>query len=180
MLFVIAADANGRDWDKLDDVMPKLKRLSVPVYGVGNAVPFGRQPGVAADKTPSESFALERIDLGYPGVSVNPEPTLTDSGYGPFGLERLCRGTDGRFFRIRQSNMSPGWNTNADGIIDADVLKKHAPDYVAQKEYQKLLSENKARMALVNAAKVAHADQNFNRRHDEDQQAERSSPVLPI
>ncbi|HEY2146678.1 MAG TPA: hypothetical protein VGH32_01995 [Pirellulales bacterium] len=162
MLFVIAADANGRDWDKLDDVMPKLKRLSVPVYGVGNAVPFGRQPGVAADKTPSESFALERIDLGYPGVSINPEPTLTDSGYGPFGLERLCHGTDGQFFRIRQSNMSPGWNTNADGIIDADVLKKHAPDYVAPKEYQKLLSENKARAALVNAAKVAHADQNFN------------------
>ncbi|HKD37746.1 MAG TPA: vWA domain-containing protein, partial [Pirellulales bacterium] len=162
MLFVIAADTNGRDWDKLDDVIPKLRRMSVPVYGVGNAVPFGRQPGMAADKTPSESFALERIDLGYPGVSINPEPTLTDSGYGPFGLERLCRKTDGRFFRIRQSNMSTGWNTTSDGTIDSDVLAKLAPDYVSPKEYQKLLSENKARAALVNAAKVAHADQNYN------------------
>lgn len=162
MLFVIAADTNGRDWDKLDDVIPKLKRMSVPVYGVGNAVPFGRQPGAPAEKTPSESFALERIDLGYPGVSINPEPTLTDSGYGPFGLERLCRKTDGRFFRIRQNNMSPGWNTTADGTIDSDVLAKHAPDYASPKEYQKLLSENKARAALVNAAKVAHADQNYN------------------
>jgi hypothetical protein len=161
MLFVIAADSNGRDWEKLDDVIPKLRRLSVPVYGVGNAVPFGRQPGFAADKTPSESLALERIDLGYPGV-INPEPSLSDSGYGPFGLERLCRKTDGRFFRIRQNNMSPSWNTAADGSIDPEVLAKHAPDYVSPKEYQKLLSENKARAALVSAAKAAHADQNFN------------------
>jgi hypothetical protein len=161
MLFVIAADASGRDWDKLDDVILKLRRMSVPVYGVGNAVPFGREPAAPADKTPSESTALERIDLGYPGVSANPEPTMTDSGYGPFGLERLCRKTDGRFFRIRQDNMSPGWNTTADGTVDSDVLAKHAPDYVSPREYQNLLSENKARAALVNAAKVAHADQNF-------------------
>jgi hypothetical protein len=58
--------------------------------------------------------------------------------------------------------MSPSWNTAADGSIDPEVLAKHAPDYVSPKEYQKLLSENKARAALVSAAKAAHADQNFN------------------
>ena len=38
------------------------------------------------------------------------------------------------------------------------MLATHAPDYVSEKEYQKLLSENKCRMALVNAAKLSHAD----------------------
>lgn len=156
VIFVIAADTNGRDWDKLDEVIPKLTRMAVPVYGIGNAVPFGREAGVAADKIPSETFALERIDLAYPGRYFEKE--LTDSGYGPFGLERLCRKTRGKFFRIRMSEMSPGWNTAGDGTVDSAVLAAHTPDYVSEKEYQKLLSENKARMALVNAAKVPHAD----------------------
>src|SRR5439155_3734891 len=63
VIFVIAADSNGRDWSKLDEVIPKLSRMAVSVYGIGSAVPFGREAGVAADKIPSESFALERIDL---------------------------------------------------------------------------------------------------------------------
>ena len=156
VIFVIAADSNGRDWGKLDDVIPKLARLAVPVYGVGNAVPFGREAGAAAEKVPSESFALERIDLAYPNRYSEQE--LTDSGYGPFGLERLCRKTHGRFYRLRPSNMSPGWKTEGDGPVDSSLLAAHAPDYVSEKVYQKLLSENRARMALVNAAKVPHAD----------------------
>jgi hypothetical protein len=157
VIFVIAADSNGRDWDKLDEAIPKLARLAVPVYGVGNAIPFGREAGVAADKVPSESFALERIDLAYPG-RYSEKQELSDSGYGPFGLERLCRKTRGRFYRIRFNNSSPGWNTASDGTVDSKLLADHAPDYVSENEYKKLLSENKARIALVNAAKVSHAD----------------------
>lgn len=159
VVFVIAADHNGRDFDQLDEVIPKLSRMAVSVYGIGSAVPFGREAGDSADKTPSESFALERIDLEYPDRYRERE--LTDSGYGPWGLERLCRKTNGRFFRIRMSGMSPGWTTGPDGTIDSKVLAELAPDYVSAKEYQKLLSENKARAALVNASKVAHVDQSF-------------------
>ncbi len=159
VVFVIAADYNGRDYDKLDDVIPKLTRMAVPVFGVGNAVPFGRETGEPSDKVPSESLALERIDLQYPDRYMEKE--LTDSGYGPWGLERLCRKTHGRFYRIRRGEMSPGWTTGPDGTIDSKVLAELAPDYVSAKEYQQLLSENKARSALVAAAKIGHADQTF-------------------
>ena len=156
VIFVIMANQNGHDWDQLNDVIPKLRRMAVPVYGIGAAIPFGREAGVPADKVPCESCELERIDLGYPGRQS--ETDLTDSGFGPFGLERLCRNTHGQFFRIRANNMSPGWTTGEDGTVSSDVRDALAPDYVSQRDYQRLLSENKARMALVEAAKVAHAD----------------------
>ncbi|HEV3418367.1 MAG TPA: hypothetical protein VG056_16200 [Pirellulales bacterium] len=156
VIFVIAADENGRDWEQLDEVIPKLNRVAVSVYGIGAAVPFGRPAGEPADKTPSESFALERIDLAYPGRQA--EIDLTDSGYGPFGLERLCRKTQGRFFRLRPSSASPGWKRGSDETVDPELLKAHAPDYVSAKQYQQLLGENKARMALVNAARMPHVD----------------------
>ncbi len=156
LIFVIAANHNGRDYDKLDEVLPKFHKAVVSVFGIGSAVPLGREARAPADKTPSESFALERIDLAYPGKYSETE--LVDSGYGPFGLERLCRKTQGRFFRIRRNDMSPGWKTAGDGSVDSELLKKHAPDYVSEKEYRQLLSENKARQALVNAAKLQHAD----------------------
>ncbi|HEV2972055.1 MAG TPA: hypothetical protein VGY55_18930, partial [Pirellulales bacterium] len=156
VIFVIVADENGRDWDQLDAAIPKLNRVAVSAYGIGAAVPFGRPADEPADKTPSESFSLERIDLAYP--SRQAEIDLTDSGYGPFGLERLCRKTQGRFFRIRSGSSSPGWKRGSDESVDSGLLKEHAPDYVSAKQYQQLLSENKARAALVNAAKVPHVE----------------------
>jgi hypothetical protein len=157
VIFVIAANQNGRDFDKLDEVLPKFHKAVVSVFGIGNAVPLGREPRMPADKIPSESFALERIDLAYPG-KYSEAIELIDSGFGPFGLERLCRKTLGRFYRIGSNGMSPGWKMTADGSIDSELLKKHAPDYVSEKEYRELLSANKARQALVNAAKLPHAD----------------------
>jgi hypothetical protein len=157
VIFVIAANLNGRDFDKLDEVLPKFHKAVVSVFGIGNAVPLGRESRMPADKIPCESFALERIDLAYPG-KYSEAIELIDSGFGPFGLERLCRKTQGRFIRIRSNGMSPGWKTAGDGSIDSEMLKKHAPDYVSEKEHRELLSANKARLALVNAAKLPHTD----------------------
>jgi hypothetical protein len=125
------------------------------VFGVGKAVPFGRQAGLS-DGVPCESIAPERIDLQYPppNMAQNCENNLADSGFGPFGLERLCRATHGRFYRLRQNNESPGWTTGPNGEIDPEVLNALAPDYVSDQEYQKLLSDNKARLAVCNAAKL--------------------------
>ncbi len=156
LIFVIAANRNGRDYDKLDEVLPKFHKAVVSVFGIGSAVSLGREARTPAEKVPTESFALERIDLAYPGKYSETE--LADSGFGPFGLERLCRKTQGRFFRIRFNDMSAGWKTAGDGSVDSELLKKHAPDYVSEKEYRRLLSENKARQALVNAAKLPHTD----------------------
>ncbi len=156
VLFVIAANQAGKDWSEYDQAVPKLREKAAQVFGMGQAISFGRPANVEPDKIPSESAALERIGLQYPppNSDVMAENDLTDSGYGPYGLERLCHDTKGQFFRIRMPEQSPGWTTDASGDIDPALQKKYAPDYVSEKKYQELLNENKARMALHNAAMV--------------------------
>jgi hypothetical protein len=47
-----------------------------------------------------------------------------------------------------------GWPTGDELQFDAAVVERYAPDYIATVDYQKLLAENKARAALVQAAKM--------------------------
>jgi hypothetical protein len=54
---------------------------------------------------------------------------------------------------LRENNQSPGWTTGPSGDVNPEVLNSLAPDYVSEQDYQKLLSENKARLAAVNGAK---------------------------
>ena len=49
MLMVIVANTTGHDWDQLDAAIPKLRKKAVPVFGVGNAVPFYRQCGTPSN-----------------------------------------------------------------------------------------------------------------------------------
>ncbi len=158
VIFVIAADTSGDDWAELDQAIPKLRSKAVPVFGMGAAVPFGRPSNLAPDKIPSESFSLERIGLQYPppNADMMVENDMSDSGYGPFGLERLCHETKGRFFRLRSGDSSPGWKVDSSGDIDPETQKQYAPDYVTKEQYQKLLSENRCRQALVDAARLPY------------------------
>ena len=75
MLFVIVADTTGQDWDRLDAAIPKLRRKSVPVFGVGNAVPFFRSwhaeqlGGGPPANLNLESCQLESVDHRSAGES---------------------------------------------------------------------------------------------------------------
>jgi hypothetical protein len=100
---------------------------------------------------------LEGIDLALPERQA--EVDLNDSGYGPFGLERLCRGTHGEFLRFRSGSMSAGWTVSADGTVSQEMLRRYAPDYVSPQQYQSLLSANRACQALHNAARLPRAEQ---------------------
>ena len=64
----------------------------------------------------------------------------------------------GRFYRLRAGNMSPGWQRAADGDVEPELLRKFAPDYVSEQQYQALLAANGACQALHNAALQPHAD----------------------
>ena len=165
MLMVIVGNNFSRDWDQFDAAVPKLRRQEVTVLGIGQAIPFYRQwhaddrPNAVnkvPDSLPLESLGLEGIDLGLPAGQTDID--LTDSGYGPFGLERLCRATQGRFYRIRAGNVSTGWQRGADGDVEPELLRKYAPDYVSESQYQELLAANGACQALHNAALLPHAD----------------------
>lgn len=163
MLMVIAANSSGHDWDQLDAAIPKLRRKAVPVFGVGNAVPFYRQwhaEQFSSGPPPTlilESCDLESIDLALPEGQA--EADMNDSGYGPFGLERLCRGTQGQFLRFRSGSTSAGWTLSGDGTVSQETLRRYAPDYVSPQEYQSMLSSNRAYQALHNAARLPRAEQ---------------------
>jgi hypothetical protein len=182
ILIVIVANNSGRDWDQLDAAIPKLRQKAVPVFGIGNAVPFYRQwhaehlGGGPPATLVLDSCELESIDLALPQGQT--EADLNDSGYGPFGLERLCRATHGEFLRFRSGSISGGWTVAGDGQVGQDMLRRYAPDYVSPQQYQSLLSGNRAYQALHNAARLPRAEQasaflpmSFRRSKDEAQLA---------
>jgi len=162
-IFIIAADTTGKDWAQLESAIPKLRRNSISVFGVGNAVPFYRQwhavhlGGGPPATLILESGQLESVDLALPQGQGDQD--LNDSGYGPWGLERLCRKTEGAFLRFRNGSMSAGWMTDGDGSVNPELLRRYTPDYVSPQEYQSLLSSNRAYQALDNAARLPRAVQ---------------------
>jgi hypothetical protein len=89
-------------------------------------------------------------------VRVNTDQV--DSGFGPFALERLCRGSRGRFLALRETGYggvsARAWPSGSELRFDEAVVSKYAPDYVSEGEYRKLLAENKARGALCEAAQL--------------------------
>ncbi len=163
VIFVIAGASSGDDLKQADDAIAALKRSAVPVFGLGPAVPFNDEvPGrshrsiASSESIPpkpcSETLYPERVPLESAGLDDTRD--LTDSGYGPFGLERLCHQTGGRFFRLRAGG-SGGWDLDpATGDVKPEMLANYAPDYVNEDQYKQLLSENKCRRALHNAAQL--------------------------
>jgi hypothetical protein len=83
-----------------------------------------------------------------------------DSGFGPFGLTRLCYESGGIYFTVhpnRNSNGLKRWETSEFSaylthFFDPQTMVRYRPDYVSVASYEKQLQENKARFALVQAA----------------------------
>ncbi len=116
-----------------------------------------------------ESLHSERVNLPLPvvgyGFRGKPTEECIESGFGPQALERLCRAGGGAFLPVRPTSGTvygyggtKFWPTGAELRFETPHLAKYAPDYVGEAEYQKLLSENKARGALHEAAKIGKAE----------------------
>jgi hypothetical protein len=163
VIFVIVGASDADDLKAADEPIAALKRAAVQVYGFGPTVPFG-VPGRGPRQTSAsssanrkvESLYPERIQLALSGGQSSGD--LTDSGYGPFALERICRQTGGKFLRVSGAR-PPGWKNDPDtGDISVDLSAKYAPDYVSDGEYQRLLAENKCRVALHKASLLPPAE----------------------
>ncbi len=161
VIFVVVAHSAVADETNFLSAIEELNTKAIPVYAIGPAAPFGRlTDALTADLKPisnaldRESLHSERIKLYFTGNEGDAE--LTDSGYGPFHLERLCRATNGHFLRLRP-NGSPGWATADDGDVMPALLRRYAPDYVSEQEYQAILAENRACQAVHEAAQLPPA-----------------------
>jgi hypothetical protein len=175
VMFVIFTDEVGDDETDLDRTVAICRRFEIPVYCVGVPAPFGRRealikyvdPDPKYDQTPQwvsvrqgpESFLPELVKIGSEGSE---EPM--DSGFGPYSLTRLCYETGGIFFAVHPNRDAQHTISRRDTAVlsaqlshffDPEIMRTYRPDYVSIREYQKLLAENKARAALVQAAQMS-------------------------
>ena len=142
VIFVVAGSSSGDDADQADAVISSLKPKAVAVFGIGPTIPFGaphtagRRGSFQASTLPTtkrsvESLHPERIQLALSDGQGTQD--LDDSGYGPFGLERLCRQTGGRFFRLHDTSPA-GWEADPlRGDIKFELRIKYAPDYAMRR-----------------------------------------------
>lgn len=165
---VLVTGSAGDDIDQADDVAIRARRDSTPIFVVGYPAPFGLTKLVAAGgmgagggmagaspvrgpETPEPEF----IPFQLPGEA--PGPAIMDSGFGPWGLERICRAAGGSFLAIRppasRFRMATGfgtaWPSDQAPRFDPAVMARYAPAYVPLDEYRARVAENKAIAAVV-------------------------------
>jgi hypothetical protein len=106
-----------------------------------------------------ESCRPERIKLSFGGSNADEVPL--DSGFGPFGLTRLCFETGGIYFAVHPNRdvnrrVNQGETAAYSGYLarffDPEVMRRYRPEYVSIPEYEKRVTQNRARTALVKAA----------------------------
>jgi hypothetical protein len=166
VFFVIVSDEGGDDAERVDAVAARLKKLSAQTYVIGPAAPFGYEGSLTPVaevenwrlvRQGPESRELELVDVTASGRSQ--AAALIDSGCGPFALTYLTLQTDGQFFIVHRApaalpvgiDFSP-----ATDIVrfDPHIVSRYVPEYVSAQEYHRLQSENRARLALNQAARL--------------------------
>ncbi len=178
VVFVVVSDEAGDDWQRVDDMLETPRKYALPVYVIGAPAPFGRLAALddsvegadveSADGAGQggdrplilqgpESRRSERIRLAFGGFSSDFE--LMDSGFGPFGLERLCRTSGGTFLAVRGYGSRAGlrrmqWPTAGTLRFEPDVMRRYLPDQLDQSGYDALLQQNAACRALHLAAQL--------------------------
>ncbi len=174
VVLVVVTDEAGDDTQVAEELLEPLRKHAIPLYAIGLPAPWGQSnpfatnptavPASKDDLVPTvgpESVMPERVDIENwvqrLGSKVNAE--IVDSGFGPFAMERLCRASRGKFFALRAETGSRSvsartWPPGNEMRFDDKVVTKYAPDYVSVSDYQKLLSENKARGALSEAGRL--------------------------
>lgn len=193
VMFIIFTDEVGDDEAEIDRTVALCNRFAIPVYCVGVPAPFGRReaaikyvdPDPNFDQTPQwvnvrqgpESFMPELVTFG--GV----DDEAMDSGFGPYTLTRLCYETGGIFFavhpnrderRVLSRRETPVLSSQLSHFFDDETMRLYRPDYVSIKEYQRMINENKACKALIEAAQfsalapMARPERNFPKINDAD------------
>ncbi len=130
---VIVTDERGDDFGlKGESAIDACVEAGVRVFCLGHAAPFGQQKGrirfrypdgfdewIAVDQGP-ETPRLESLHLPpWPWPKGKAAP-IVSSGFGPWGLSRLCSATDGRFFIAEDA---------ADVMFTRSTMKHYRPDY---------------------------------------------------
>lgn len=179
VMLVVLTDEAGDDVQQIDRAVDLSRKMQTPIYVVGAPAPFGRleayvryvDPDPKYDQRPQylpvrqgpESLLPERLRLGYFGRGDFDGPML-ESGFGPFGLTRLTAETGGFYIAVHPFRVDAGrakrgesdqMASRLDYFFDERLMRRYRPDYVPVSEYRRRLNGNRARKALVDAAKLS-------------------------
>ncbi len=176
VMIIAFTDEVGNDQQYADMVADFCRAQAMRVFVVGVPAPFGRRevkmkfvefdPKYSAD----EQWAVveQGPESRYPEfVNVRPknapdEPI--DSGFGPFSLSKLCAETGGIYFAVHANRGARGrvsdsataaMSSGLRYFFDPKVMRDYRPDYQPESQINKLITSNKAKSALVEAAKNA-------------------------
>lgn len=178
VMMVVVTDETGNDEQQLETALDRCRKNQMPVYVIGVPAPFGQRqafvkyvdPDPEYDQKPQnipvdqgpESALPESVQLGFSDEKWDRFSSI-DSGFGPYALTRLCYETGGVYFAIHPNRPTGAGHvketdamaTRISQFFDPEVMRPYHPDYISFKQYDRLLHENKARMALVEAAKFS-------------------------
>jgi len=176
VMIIVFTDEVGDDQQHADLVATYCARQQMRVFVVGVPAPFGkrhvRMKFVEFDPQFADDEQWAEVEQGpesrYPEVvTVRPknrpdEPI--DSGYGPFSLSKLCAETGGMYFAVHANRGAGGrvddsatapMSSGLRYFFDPNVMRDYRPDYLSQAEVDRLLAANRAKRALVDAARAA-------------------------
>lgn len=183
VMFVVVSDEVGDDEQYVDMTVALCQRNEVPIYVIGVPAAFGRDklyvkyvdPDENFDQSVQwipvrqgpESYRPEVVDLGFVG-GKHKDLDEMDSGFGPFALTRLCYETGGIYFAVHPNRTAAAramgnretelMTARLQHFFDPGIMRRYRPDYVSLQEYDALNAKNKARWALVEAAKMTRLE----------------------
>lgn len=172
VMFIVITDEAGDDILLVDKAVQHCNQYQIPVYTIGVPAPFGRQyahvkwvdPDPTYDQRPQysrihqgpESMYPERLNLNITDVDSE-KLKFIDSGFGPFGLTRLCSETAGIFFSVEAKR---GEQVASETTKYAPaVMQQYRPEYVSIQEYQRRTNSSLARAGLVKAALLSQKEE---------------------
>jgi len=177
VLFVVVTDERGDDYFKMESSIAACRKWGIPVYVIGVPAPFGREhtlvkyvdPDPKYDQTPQwaqvdqgpETLLPERLQLSFTG-DFEQEPVI-DSGFGPYGLTRLCYETGGIYFSVHPNrNVArevrrgeiEAFSADLKHFFDPVAMVRYRPDYLSQEDYLDAVKRSPLRQSLVTAAQI--------------------------
>lgn len=168
VMFVVVTDEAGSDAEKktpqghpqLDHAIHQCVRHGIRVYCVGDAAPLGRrdveipfqlesgESVIGVMQKGPETYYPDTLKLGFWGINAYDLDEVS-SGFGPYGLTRLCAETNGLYF-IASEGRGPQFSPQ--------IMRGYAPDYHSVRELELDLRRSPAKQAVVNVAEQSKTD----------------------
>lgn len=165
-IIVVFTDEAGNDASLAEGTSSECRQAGIPVYVVGVPAPFGLDAlTIACDPRDQQDVALGVVNRGAESRFLEVVQSATDmpvdSGFGPFSLSMICANTGGRYFRANTADGNIPEEENARGLFglnkffSPETMKPYRPSYASRQESDRELATNRAKVALVETAKMA-------------------------